>query len=391
MGDKEKKNPHGDRDRSASGFRKTGIIVIISFLLLFVIVILIDTSVFPLSPSEKNNQQITMLNALWSGAYTLLMNVAAAGVTIGAGTVLYAHFDFVQYVKSVLCKVILEYHFVDRLNDREKEKLMRRLQKYLIYHDTESSNDTLYDFVNEEVRTLTQGPYYEKMSAHVYCKLENGKLVKHIVRQMTINCQQQTDFQFDLEKLTRCYFYGDADKAKENTPFEMNKLTINGEPMSGKIECTCEATKDDRGYGCVIGYRFKQGVEGVRPDKDHILKIVMEYTTKVDKSDKTLCFRTYFPCKALKATFVHERSLNVNPDVFCFKDRKTDGSLDRERVQILQLENCITIDFQGWLLPGDGIIYYIEEAEKTAAIKTGEEVKTVKKAEVGDNLYAAST
>lgn len=390
MGDREKKDPSGRRDRSASGFRKTGTIVIISFLLLFVIVILIDTSVFPLPLPEENTQSITMLNSFWNGAYTLLMNVAAAGVTIGAGTVLYAHFDFVQYVKSVLCKVILEYHFVDRLNDQEKEKLMRRLQKHLIYHDTVSGNDTLYDFVNEEVRTLTQGPYYEKMSANVNCKLENGKLVKHIVRQMTINCQQQTDFQFDLEKLIRCYFYGDAADARENKPFEMHDLIINGESMIDKIECICKATKDDRGYGCVIGYRFKQGVGDVRPNKDHILKIVMDYTTKVDKSDKTLCFRTYFPCKTLKATFVHEQSLNVNPDVFCFKDRKTDGSLDRERVQILQLENCITIDFQGWLLPGDGIIYYIEEAEKGAAANTEEEVKPGETAEASNNLYATT-
>lgn len=390
MGNREKKNPSHGRDQSASGFRKTGIIVIISFLLLFVIVILIDTSFFPLPIPEKNNQHIIMLNALWSGAYTLLMNVAAAGVTIGAGTVLYAHFDFVQYVKNVLCNVILEYHFVDRLNDQEKEKLMRRLQKHLIYHDTESGNDTLYDFVNEEVRTLTQGPYYEKMSANVNCKLENDKLVKRIVRQVTINCQQQIDFQFDLEKLTRCYFYGDVTDADKNRPFEMHELIINGKSMIDKIEYICNATEDDRGYGCVIGYRLKREFDNVRPNKDHILEIKMDYTTRVNKSDKTLCFRTYFPCKALKAIFVYEQSLNVNPDVFCFKDRKTDGSLDRERVQILQLENCITIDFQGWLLPGDGIIYYIEEAEKAAAIKTGGEVEPEKKAEGSDNLYATS-
>lgn len=351
-------------DQSAAGFRKTGIIIILIFVTVLLVTIILDTTFFPLIQTEADNDSVTInsINSIWCVVYTLLLNIAAAGITIGGGTVLYGHFDFVQYVKNTLGKVILEYNFVNQLNDEEKEALMQKLQKHLIYHDTVSGNDTLFDFVNTEVRGLTQGPYYEKMSANFNCRRESNEIVKHIIRRMDINLQQAPDYQFDLTKMTRCYFYGSAEDAEHNPPFKVIDLMINGDSYTDKIERSIQATNDERGYGCITQYDFKSEVnksELISDDK--MIRIHMEYETRVPLTDKTLGFRTYFPCKHLETTFVYSADLQATADIFCFKDRKMDGSLDRERIQIVENKNCISINFPDWLLPGDGIIYYIEQ------------------------------
>ena len=115
--------------QSASGFRKTGAIIIFSFVALLLFVIILDSTFFPIVDTDSNNPSaIASVNSFWTVAYTLLLNIAAAGITTGAGPVLYGHFDFVQYVKNTLCQVILEHDFVDHLNDSEKDALMQKLK-----------------------------------------------------------------------------------------------------------------------------------------------------------------------------------------------------------------------------------------------------------------------
>lgn len=367
MGDKRhRQTPQtvtSDRDQSASGFRKTGYIIILAFIGVLLLGIVVEIAFFPLSQVDPNKPSIVVdaFNVIWNVVYTLILNISAAGITIGAGTVLYGHFDFVQYVKNTLCRVILEHGFVDHLNDSEKDDLMQKLQKHLIYHDTESGNDTLFDFVNTEVRSLTQGPYYENASAIFNCRLEGERIVKHIIRHMEINVQQAPDYRFDLASLTRCYFYGSAESAISDPPFEIINLDINEKNYNNEIECSISDASDERGYGCITEYNFPPDFDpsSLIPD-DKIIRIRIEYQTKVPVSDKTLGFRTYFPCKHMDTTFIFNAPLKANADIFCFKDRKPDGKVDRERIQIIKNENCIKINFPDWLLPGDGIIYYIE-------------------------------
>lgn len=354
-------NPNYSKTQSASGFRKTGVIIILSFVVLLCIVILVDGTYFSIAETEVDTSSSFFTTTVWPVVYTILLNVAVAGITTGAGTVLYAHFDFVQYVKNTLCQVILEHDFVDHLNDNEKDVLMQKLQKHLIYHDKVSGNDTLFDFVNNEVRGLTQEPYYEKMSVCFNCSRTSDRIVKHIIRCMEINVQQSPEYLLDLPKMTRCYFLLSAEEAKREPPFKIFNLTINGQSYTNQIEFNAEDISDERGYECITQYNFKPEIDVsslIPPDK--IIKIYLEYETKVPLTDKTLGFRTYFPCKHLDTTFVYSHDFIVTADVFCFKDR-IDGNLDRERIQFVENKNCINITFPDWLLPGDGIIYYIEE------------------------------
>lgn len=356
--ERKKKDESKEENRSAAGFRKTGCIIILLFVILLILSIFIDCVYFPETPDAKHS--------IWDGIYVLLTNISAAGITIGAGTVLYGHFDFVQYVKGMLCKVMIEHEFTDYLNNPEKEKLMHKLQKHLIYHDEVTGNDTLYDFVNEEVRSLIQEPYYEKLYANFSCELVGDKIVKHIIREVVLNYQQDPTWRFDLAKGTKCYFYGKIDK--DNPPYKLKRLRINGiEIKESAYRCVQTETKDEQGYGFTTKYEFVEEYDDswIYETKEKVIHLEIEYETVVDKSDKTLGFRTNYPCKEMEVTLVYNAALlKVYPDVFCFKDRDADGCMNRDRIQMVENNNCIQIIIKDWLLPGDGIIYFIEGVDK---------------------------
>lgn len=336
-------------DRSASGFRKTGFNVILVSALAMSVIIIYDL----LNYTEERTQ-------IWECVYTIGINLAAAGITIGVGTILYGHFDFVQYVRNSLCKILFEYEFVDNLNDDEKSKLMRKLQKDLIYHDKESGNNTLFDFVNNELTTLTQGPYYESIDAYFHCKTDGNIIEKHILRRLVINIEQAPDYRYDLSQQTRCYFFRPPEMPDIITPYEILHLTINSQDLDFKIERKFESVKDERGYHIVSYYKFIDDFDVTTLyEGTDIITIELEYITRVYSSDKSLVFRTYFPCKKLHASFMCDDPLSVHPDIFCFKGRSSSG-LSRDFIHVHPFDSSVHIDISDWMLPGDGIIYLLE-------------------------------
>ena len=147
----------------------TGMCIILFGLLVMAILVGINVNM------EENTK-------LWSFTYSFFLNLAIATVTVGAGTVLYSYFDFVNYICTNLRNIILEYKFIKNLNDEQKEDLLNKLSKDLIYNDENSHNDTLYCFVNNEVKELTKSMYYEQLHFNVYCWCSQGKLFKKVVR-----------------------------------------------------------------------------------------------------------------------------------------------------------------------------------------------------------------
>ena len=97
----------------------------------------------------------------------LLMCVGTTLMTIGAGTALYSYFDFVNYVQEKIKEVIIDYNFTDKLSDNQKKDLARKLEKELLHQSTDNN---LYDFVQEEVLTLAKQAYYEEFTLNVSCK-----------------------------------------------------------------------------------------------------------------------------------------------------------------------------------------------------------------------------
>lgn len=300
---------------------------------------------------------------LWEFIYSFAMNVGMTIVTIGAGTVLYGYFDFVNYMRNNLREVILEYSFIKNLNDDQKELLMNKISKDLVYHDENIQNDTLYSFVNKEVKELTQSPYYEKLDLSISCRYHDGKIYKSIIRKFIINYENaKSEYLFDLKRITKTSFVYNSQIDK---PISVTKLTLNNHDLTDKIEFQEKTQPKFNQYSTECFYTFKEDFEFRQENylinEKKILKIELEYHTCVPEDDNTMGFRVYAPCRFFEASFVYDESItSVFCDAFAFKDRKPNQSkIDNERIDYTRNDNNIIVKMGDWILPGDGVIYVI--------------------------------
>ncbi len=300
---------------------------------------------------------------LWDFVYSFIINLAMTTVTIGAGTVLYSYFDFVNYICNNLKNIILEYKFIKNLNNDQKEDLLNKLSKDLIYDDENSPNDTLYCFVNNEIKELTKSIYYEQLYLNINCSCIDGKIIKDIVRIFTINYENTPcGYEFDLKRITNTSFVKDSNIPK---PIEVTLLKINGKELTKNIEYRKEEQlkfnqyQENCYYDFKEDYKFKQ--DEFLKDGKKVLRIELHYQTIVPEEDNTMGFRVYAPCKSFEADFVYDHTISDTfCDAFAFKDRKAnDRKMDEDRIDYIRNKNSVCVKIEDWILPGDGVIYVI--------------------------------
>lgn len=337
---KEKNNSH------KNGIKNTGVIVILASCLIMLMFLFIDSC-------------INFNNKIYTTFRDFVINISMAGITIGAGTVLYSYFDFVKYIEQKLKGIVLDYDFLDRLEVDKKEEILNRLEKQLLYKSLVSTENTLYDFANSEIKKLSKEPFYESMYLNVNCYVKDGFIYKKIIRKYTLNYSMIKTFTYDLEKLTKTWFTDDSD----DDSYNISKLTINDVDFFEYIqkESGIDKTKDTK-YNKYIFYHFDESVDSIYKNiynEEETLNVEVEYTTKVNVLDLTMSYRVYSPCKKFDVVFTYDKNmLDVFCEVFSFKDRiPNEQSICKDRIKLVTNDNCINVSFKDWILPGDGIIF----------------------------------
>lgn len=345
-----------EKDETERNIKKTGwIIICISIAALFLAMLIYTL----LAEVQKEN---VILYAI----FQFIITVCLTCITIGGGTVLYSYFDFVNYIKKSLIDVIINNNFTDTLTNDKKAKIIRKLEKEIIYQKKMDDENTLYDFVNKEVISLVKIPYYESVDLNVDCYYEGEKLRKDIIRTIVWNTNNNEGFLPKLETITQTYFMSDEEEAKGTQgseqqkikPYTINKLFIQKEDYTNKIQY-CEERTDNVTYNKKSYYKFKD-VNFVSKEIE-LLEMVENYTTIVDKSDMTFSYRVYRPCKRFSVTFSFDnKEMEPSVSVFAFKDCNLDAvALDRERIKTVYNNKTISVRINDWILPGDGVLFII--------------------------------
>lgn len=347
-----KTNHKINNDETERNIKKTGwIIIFISVAGLF-LSMLIYTLVS--DPTEENIVLYAIFQFLITGCLTC--------ITIGGGTVLYSYFDFVNYIKKSLIDVIINNNFTDTLTNEKKANIIRKLEKELIYQQRVDDKNTLYDFVNEEVISLVKIPYYESVDLNVDCYYEGDKLRKDIIRTIVWNLNNNEGFTPKLETITQTYFMdvdsSSAEKDEKKKPYKINRLIIQKEDYTEKIEYHEEPTENIT-YNKKSYYTFKDTEFIVKETETLMMR--EEYTTLVDKSDVTFSYRVYRPCKQFSVTFSYDNEkMEPSVSVFAFKDCNLDAvTIDKERIRTIYNNKTISVKIDDWILPGDGVIFVI--------------------------------
>lgn len=288
----------------------------------------------------------------------LLMCTGTTLMTIGAGTVLYGHFDFVNYVQNKIKDVIIDYNFTDTLSDEHKKMLARKLEKELL-HQTADNN--LYDFVQEEVLSLAKQAYYEEFTLDISCYKVGNEIHKTIYKDYIINCEAQRDFdiarnnEFAVKCKTSC----------TNAPKESIKLSINSIDFTGDDYSVTESATNDEVYGkrCVytLNDLAKSKIESTKSnDWDYKYNVKSELLSIVKDDDMSFSFRLYYPCKSTTFLFTYNpEEFEVMEDVFVFKDFDNSESNQKKSIITRHNKGSILIKIDNWILPGDGITFVL--------------------------------
>ncbi|MCI8597770.1 MAG: hypothetical protein HFJ10_04925 [Lachnospiraceae bacterium] len=330
------------------------------------IIILIGLIIFIIALWGTNVYEAIENNRCYMIIFNFIADIGKTIMTVGAGTVLYSYYDFVNYIKKILINIVIENNYVDDLSDDKKREIISRLEKQVIYGYEISDENTLYDFVNKEIQSLVKNIHYESMSLNINCRLsEQNKIEKDFIREFVCNFDVNQEYEIDLAFMTKCSFVKN-DEIK--TPFVIEEFQINGKNLINEIEMKCSekdgAENSVDTYTTTYYYDFKN--DNLRKAKNYIenkdkniVKIFIKYKTVVPIEDNALAYRVYVPCKKFDAILVYDENIKeVFTDIFAFKDRKlNDRKLDTNRVSYSQNRNCISVSFKDWILPGDGIMY----------------------------------
>lgn len=328
--------------------QKTGIIVILMGTILLLGIIIFDEIIV-----------VNINTVVFKIIIDFVSAMATTIITIGAGTVLYGYFDFINYTKKELENIIINDNYVDKLSLDEKKNIINRLEKQVLYGKNVSKGN-LYDFVNEEIHTLVNKTYYEYVKLFVNCTKENGRIKKKIIRKFECNYEAQDEYIIDLESITMMIFRQNMTGTK---PFVLESLKINGHEMKDKVGYREQEidSADDYNMSSVYYFLNEMDKKGSNYGKDKRIVFEMQYTTLVDIDDRTMCFRTQIPCKRFE-THMHydSKEMKIFAEIFTFKALTPSGdALNHERIQNIQTVDEIHVEINDWILPGDGIIYII--------------------------------
>lgn len=288
----------------------------------------------------------------------LLMCAGTTLMTIGAGTALYSYFDFVNYIQGKIKDVIIDYNFTDILSDSQKKDLARKLEKELLY---QNSDNDLYDFVQEEVLSLAKQAYYEEFTLNVSCKREGDEIHKEIYKDYVINCESQRDFdiaennEFSIKYKSSC----------DANPADNIRLNINSIEFSKEDYVVDKMDTNDEVYDKKCYYRLSDAAKGkiaqAKSDNwNYKYHVKNEMRSIVKDDDLSFSFRLYYPCKNTTFLFTYNpEEFEVMEDVFVFKDFDIDDKLENKPITTRHNRGSIIIKINNWVLPGDGITFVL--------------------------------
>lgn len=347
-----------NQERSQRQILSTGIIIIT----IGVIIILLNIILSVFLVQAVDETKILLLKWL-TVMENLLMCLGTTLVTIGAGTVLYSYFDFVNYVQDKLKDVVVNRNFTDIMSDEAKKELAYRLEKEILHH-TEVNN--LYDFVQDEVLSLARKAFYEEFTLNISCERKGNEIHKTIYKDYVINCKTQPDFDI-------CKNNNFAIKCKETcptNPAEYIELSINGINFSGDDYELTEENTNDEVYNkrCIytLNEQAKEKIKnGLGNNWDYKYNVSSEMESIVLDDDMTFSFRLYFPCKKTTFLFTYNpEEFEVMEDVFAFKDTDTDDAGKKKSVVTRHNKGSILVNIDNWILPGDGITFVLSPIRK---------------------------
>ena len=292
----------------------------------------------------------------------MLITLGSVIITSLVGTLLFKKTGLIELIKHQLIEIMTTNGFIQMLSKERLQQLKIQTNELLYSSEIAKDDTSLLNTVSKCIDPVLETYYFKDYSIDIYCRVKEEYVEKTVTRDMTIKPTDNTKAELKLEDLFSIALEK-IDLPEGEELISLSELKINGEAEKKNVQfidgCITNNGKE------LIKYRLTPASSNTGIAKKMVLnkrgvniKIVVKY--KTPKDDIMLVHKLPAACQHYTAALRYkEEECTVQPASFGFLDSQIKGKCDIE----MGAEQ-IKINFNDWILPGDGICFAFDFTKK---------------------------
>lgn len=291
----------------------------------------------------------------WPGLLNIisvfLITLGSIMLTSAVSTFLLDKSGLIELLKIQLKDIMISDEYIKTLKREKLANIRQKINNELYCSGVASNENSLLNTVNRSIDPLLEKYYFEYYDLEVTCKIENEIIKKVITRTMKLKPMDKTGtIMIKLKELFSNGFI--FDEEEHAPPVELLELEVDDADLMDKI-----ILKKVVNRGC--SYTEEYFLAPVSGFEDHLLipprgtevRIVIQ--TIVPIRDPFFYHKLPVACEKYSARFNYNHDeCDVLYGTFGFLDSVIEGKCKTK-------SDPITIKFNEWILPGDGVAFTI--------------------------------
>lgn len=304
------------------------------------LVIVIAILLYIVSFMGNNNlEEFEFFNSIFEFIFNLMKDVASVVLGMGLGAMSLDFFSYVRYSQERIKEVMIDKKFLKSIKDEEKKNMISTLESSLYFNDGEIPSDSLYANIREKIIPLLEEEYEEEHFLHIDCYITKDYIKKICTNTITIISPQK----IPKYSLPFQVVFKEGSEVSGKKSFEVRDLIVNKKNI--KIS---DAKPKSTSKGTI--YCFNNSFE-LNKGTNTISYKTISY---VKPNDNTYSHTVTLPCKHYTIEmYTNNQNYEIYGNGFCIDKaeimRKNDFS-----------HGC-RLDFNDWIIPGDGCLFVINK------------------------------
>lgn len=304
---------------------------------------------------------ITVHNYKGYKYYDLSSGFCIGLIQLGLLSIAFGIFERYKYAEDKMKKVIFEDNACLYLDEKKRQNLKKVLEESL--YDCENKN-SLYKVVQEEILPLTENWFFEKYNSTVNISIENNKVIKDFEDVIIVNKSNRIkgDFQISWKDLLGFRCYSDSSKGIIND-IDLEELIViinNIEKiiLKDKIKKIKIESKDLNNSNLQIKqydacYYYDVDETLILANKPITIKLKYKSTVT---NDFIYGKKIRKPCRNFAVNMINDENIL---DMIVVGFGFMDSFNNKNRLLTTKTNNFNRIEFNDWILPGDGFFVSI--------------------------------
>ncbi|KJS15499.1 MAG: hypothetical protein VR69_13090 [Peptococcaceae bacterium BRH_c4b] len=287
--------------------------------------------------------------------YAVIHEVGIALFILGSITILLELSDFREYFFSRLNDILIKDEYISVLNQDKLRNLENKVQKLLYFKEQQNDKKSFFYKVQNDVKPLINGCYFDYYEIRVECKIEDNLIKKKMTKIFEIVNPNVNEIEESIPIDSSMQI---IDGIEDGDLYKVESLSIKSisiDDYGNKTEK--DNTIDDLGLiytkcddESINKYNIRVQTNKTITVKDRC-KVEIIYNTITPMSDPFFTHRVRKPCKRYRCVFHFKNDIyELAGYGFGFMDRNN-------KITKNNFTGGIELSFKDWILPGDGVIF----------------------------------